>query len=69
MRAGEDDRMDVRIAVHPINQFFQISGDLLIKGGQHAPTIHAEITTSSATRGQLCIGVTRSSVINARLSA
>ena len=27
MRAGEDDRMDVRIAVHPINQFFQFSGD------------------------------------------
>src|SRR6266496_1634045 len=31
MRAGEDDRMDVRIAVCAINQFFQLFGDRGIK--------------------------------------
>src|SRR6266516_3367959 len=31
MRASEDDRMDVRIAVCAINQFFQLFGDRGIK--------------------------------------
>jgi hypothetical protein len=36
VRAGEDNRMDVRVAVRTINQFFQLLGDRGIKQGMRA---------------------------------
>lgn len=36
MRAGEDDRVDVRIAVCAINQFLQLQGDRGVKQRKRA---------------------------------
>src|SRR6266496_3807141 len=57
MRAGEDDRMDVRIAVCAINQFFQLFGDRGIKQRMRAAVDTSDKHPGVALNGDVSCGL------------
>jgi hypothetical protein len=57
MRAGEDDRVDVRITVCAINQFFQLFGDLGIEQRMWASVDTSDKYPGVAFNGNVSCGL------------
>jgi hypothetical protein len=57
MRAGEDDRADVRIAVCTIDQLFQLLGDLGIEQGMWASVDTSDEDPGVALDGDVSCGL------------
>ena len=57
MRAGEDDRVDVRIAVCAINQLFQLFGDLGIEQRMRASVDTSDKHPGAALDGDVSCGL------------
>ena len=67
MRAGEDDRVDVRIAVCAINQFFQLFGDRGIKQRMRASVDTSDKYPGVAFNGNVSCGLRAASGTSRRV--